>query len=285
MRKLYKIAVGIPTYNRRYFVEANARSLARVKIPDFCDVQIVVADDASTEYDAAYLASIYPENTIVERRSVNSGGADYAIFDLARRCLELNADAILILDSDLVMSKNLIERGLPLLSETHGCVSLFNTSNHPIAEVLGALVVKETVGSAGTLWKRELAQEIVDNVPAGPSWDWRYSEYINKTGRKIYVSSASLVQHIGCWNGQNSSVFSGDYGAGFCDEGPENAYVILEAATAAISALGNKVKELETKLIEQERWIRILEKNSEQANARNLLFRLRRKWKHLMGVS
>lgn len=242
MRNDYKsIAIGIPTYNRKYFVEANAVSLCNAELHKHYDIKILIIDDASHEYTTDYLASIYPAGSLIVQREKNSGSADLAICDLFKRCLALKTDAILLLDSDLIVNKDFIDKGLTLLKDTDGVVSLFNTLNHPIAEDNGALLVKRSVGSAGTLWDRALAEEIAATIESGRQWDWRCCSYINSTNRKIYCSRASLVQHIAYYEGENSSLESGDYGVGFVDSGFENIFITLESIVRAQIRLGSQL--------------------------------------------
>jgi len=293
MRKDYKsIAIGIPTYNREAFVNANATSLRNARFPNYCDVNFLVVDDASVDFNTTYLESVYPAGSRIFQRKENSGSADLAICDLFKRCLELDTDAILLLDSDLIVNKDFIDKGLALLKNTDGVVSLFNTSNHPVAEDHGELVVKRSVGSAGTLWDRRLAEEIAKNIASGPRWDWRFSSYINSTDRKLYCARNSLVQHIGYCEGQNSSLNSGDYGIGFVDSGFENIFITLESIVRAQIRLGGQLAahenlhpfaneqavldNLARRLVELEQRTAKLEKYSVRMRLRRLIHSLKR---------
>src|SRR5262245_59439164 len=104
-----KAAVGISTYNRRHLVELSAASLRSSSIR--ADTALIVIDDASTDYDVDYLRSIYPSFSDVRRRPRNSGGASFANRDVMRQLLETDADAVLLLDSDLLVSSNFLDAG------------------------------------------------------------------------------------------------------------------------------------------------------------------------------
>jgi glycosyltransferase involved in cell wall biosynthesis len=242
MAHVYKnIVIGIPTYNRKIFVDANAEALRNAEMPSDCNITFLIVDDASTEFSTDYLASVYPPGSIVIRRDQNSGGADQAICDLFRRCVERDADAILLLDSDLIVSKSFISKGLSFLGRSDGVVSLFNTLNHPTKEDLGELLVKESVGSAGTFWDGALAREISENIESGRRWDWRFCSYIRDSGRKVFCARNSLVQHLAYYDGQNSNLGSGDYGVGFVETSLENVSLTLESVVRAQIMLGQKL--------------------------------------------
>lgn len=231
------VAIGVPTFNRRIFVEANGRSLRRAAIPPGLEVKLLVVDDASAEYDAAFLAEVYPVGAQILRRESNSGGADHAIADLFQRCLALNADAILLLDSDLIVDPDFLTKGLALLQQSDGMVSLFNTPNHPAREKFGALLRKSSIGSAGALWSRALAEEVRAQVPIGPKWDWRFCAFLEASGRRVLCAEQSLVQHIGFFEGENSSLDYGDYGVGFAAGSFDNLAITLEFLVRAQIAL------------------------------------------------
>lgn len=227
------VAIGVPTFNRRHFVEANARSLRLAASPPGVDVKILVVDDASADYDAEFLRAIYPQGAQVVRRETNSGGADRAIGDLFQRCLALDADAILLLDSDLIVDPNFLARGLALLAESDGLASLFNTPNHVGLETVGELVRKRSIGSAGALWTRACAAEVGVAVPPSEKWDWRFCDYMERSGRRVFCARDSLVQHIGFFEGENSTLDDGDYGVGFALGNFDNVGMTLEALVRA----------------------------------------------------
>lgn len=217
-----KIAIGIATYNRRYLLDIHAQSLCSARLP--ADTKIIVIDDCSTDYDISYLKSIYPANADIRRRSKNSGGADYALRDVMVQLVETGADILVMLDSDLIVASDFLELGIELLSQSDGVLSLFNTPNHPAVDSRGPFVLKKTIGSAATLWRRDLAHEMLAHVGPGPRFDWRFSEFLSNAGYQIYVTKNSRVQHAGFGEGQNSRLHVGDFGVGFSDADIRNAY-------------------------------------------------------------
>ena len=235
-----RVAIGVSTYNRRHLVELCAASLCSSSIP--LDTPLIVVDDVSTEYDVDHLRSIFPKFADVRRRPENSGGASFANRDVMRQLLETDVDAVLLLDSDLLVSSNFLERGISLLPDTDGMLSLFNTPNHPESGARGPFVLKKSVGCAGTLWRRDVAAKVFTAVPAGPRWDWRFSDFLVKAGVEICVVRDSLVQHIGYSYGENSRG-TGDFGVGFSDSDGKNAYRLTELLLADSQAQFLRIQE------------------------------------------
>src|SRR5208282_6179181 len=169
-----KVAIGIPTFNRSHIVEMHARSLSASRLGP--DTIVIVIDDASTEYDIEFLKSIFPSRSDIRRRAKHSGGADLAIRDVMGQLLATDADALMLLDSDMLVAENFLEVGVSLLQESDGIISLFNTPNHPSIGSRGPFVLKRTIGSAGSLWRRDVAEKTLAGVAPGKGWDWRSLE-------------------------------------------------------------------------------------------------------------
>jgi len=176
-----KVAVGIPTYNRADMVRINARYLSRSRLTS--DITLFVVDDASTEYDVVFLREVYPAGTDIQRRDQNSGGADFAAYDLLNRLVATEADVLVLLDSDLIVSREFMVKTLELLPLAKGILSLFNTPAHAAVGSHGPFLLKKTVGAAGTVWPRRLAVETLAGVPPGWDWDWRFSDFLSRRSR------------------------------------------------------------------------------------------------------
>ena len=217
-----------PTFNRSKFVELHARSLCAARLPS--DTLIIVLDDASTEYGVEYLELLFPKGSDIRRRSGNSGAADYAIRNVMEQLLATEADALMLLDSDMLVAEDFIEIGADLLPQSDGMLSLFNTPSHPAYGSRGPFVLKKTVGSAGTLWRRDVAEKMFASVPMGWKWDWRSCAFLVDAGYEICVTRNSHVQHLGFAEGENSSLWSGDFGVGFSDSGIRSGYAVIEQA-------------------------------------------------------
>ena len=223
-----RIALGVPTFNRAQFVELHARSVCAARLPS--DTIIIVVDDASTEYGVQYLQSLFPKGSNIRRRTSNSGAADYAVRNVMEQLLATDADAVMVLDFDMLVAEDFLEAGAQLLPETDGILSLFNTPSHPAYGSRGPFVLKKTIGSAGALWRRDIAEKMLASVGPGYKWDWRFCAFLADAGYDIYVTRNSLVQHLGFSAGENSSLKSGDYGVGFSDHKSQISYALIEQA-------------------------------------------------------
>lgn len=221
-----RIAIGIPTFNRKSLLELSAASISAATLP--ADCKLIVIDDISTEYAPEWLAGLYPAHAEIRVREHHSGGADYATPDLLTALYKTGADILILLDSDLLVRKDFIETALRSLDASDGVVSLFNTSNHPAHAERGDFLIKRTVGIAGTVWKREIMAQILKDVPPGLCWGWRVCDLIASRGIEIHVLKQSAAQHIGYLEGENSNRTAGDLGNGFRDADPFNAYLIGE---------------------------------------------------------
>ncbi len=162
--------------------------------------------------------------------------------------LDTGADAVLLLDSDMVVSRNFLIGGLQILEQTAGFLSLFNTPNHPSVEQRGPITLKRSVGSAATLWRRDLAIRMLKEIPAGVEFDWRFSAFLNRENVEICVASNSLVQHAGFSEGQNHNFASGDIGVGFDDIDAKNAYRLIQLQMFDSQA---RYRELQRQLVEE----------------------------------
>ena len=243
-----RIAIGVATFNRGDLVRMNARSLARSRLPP--GTQILVVDDASSEFGAEFLKEVYREGAEIQRREHNSKGADHALYDLLDRLFATGADALVMLDSDMIVASDFADKVFEFLPQANGILSLFNTPAHPTIGVRGPFVLKRTVGSGGTVWPRDLARQVLDAVPAGSSWDWRFCDFLIDAGYEICVLRDSAAQHVGINAGQNTvAALSGDFGVGFLDHDPQSAYFLIEqigfGTQCALKGLGDSQSKLD----------------------------------------
>ncbi len=227
------VAIGITTFNRPRFVEACARSLARATGSE--DARILVTDDCSTDYDAGFLQACFPAGAAIECQSSNSGGADYACRKMFERLCGTDATILIMVDSDLIFARDFLDQTLGLIKATDGFLSLFNTPTHPAIGTRGGLVLKKDVGAAATVWRSDVAQAMIAATPAGRMFDWRFCEYLTQAHIDIVTVKASLVQHLGFAQGQNSSSRGGDIGIGFADADAFNAYLMQQEIAHALN--------------------------------------------------
>lgn len=189
---------------------------------------ILVIDDASTEYDIEALRPLFPPHAEFIRRPVNSGRADYAAHELMRVFREERTEDILVcLDSDLLVAEDIIATLQDAFPRTDGLLSLLNAPSHP-GTLRDGLLVKRSVGFAGTAWSRAVVAEVLEHVKPSPRYDWDICEHLVAQGREIFCLPHSAVQHLGFAQGQNSHFLRADYGLGFTDTNWWNISAIQE---------------------------------------------------------
>jgi hypothetical protein len=222
-----RVAIGIPTYNRRGLVEACGVSLCSAV--GVHDAEIIVIDDCSSEFDIEFLRGVFPKGASIARRETNSGGADYALYKMLKTLLETGADILIVLDSDMIVSRDFIDRAVALLPKTDGLLSLYNSHKHLGVHACESLMLKNSIGAAGSAWSKELLSELIANVPFETYYDWAFSRYIVKTGKRIMSVRNSCVQHTGLSEGQHAASFlQTDFGIGFVDYHGSNLAVMLD---------------------------------------------------------
>ena len=246
------LAICITTFNRKRLVEANARSLQKAKLTKA--TKIIVLDDASSEFDVAWLKAIYPQSASIFRREATTGDASLAAFDAMSRLVATGADVLLLLDSDFIVNPNFLKPALQQLTKSEGLLSLFNTPTHPTLREEGSLLIKPSVGAAATLWTRECALDVLKNVARGKYWDWRFSSYFENNSKNIYCVKTSLAQHLGLFEGQHLMTGGGDIGIGFDASGSFDEYLLfLEQAVlgqqSALQRLENRIHQIENRFI------------------------------------
>ena len=219
-----QITIGLTTFNRKDTLLKCLPSIKKLSSShDF-----LICDDCSTEYGDDFLINHF-QNWRVYRSSINSGRADFAMAKLMDLFIETGREYLVILDSDLLIDPDLTEFVCSNYHETDGVFSLFNTPAHEHTAVKGQWLIKNIVGSAATVWNKEVLHDVRKNVPLTDRYDWDWSKYLKDNGIDIYVSNRSYVQHLGFANGQNSNNFlMGDLGLNFKKYDEENLQIILD---------------------------------------------------------
>lgn len=209
------ITVGITTWARPDLLETMAASLAGCEGISQCNVRVY--DDASPYWDTAYLEGVFPWAREIVRRDENLG-ADGNMRQMFVDFLSSGDDLLIVADSDLIFRPDMISTAERVIGSTDGYLSVYNSAVHPSFGCCAAdgvsLVLKESVGAAGSVMTRSVVERIIANVPASRSFDWDWSRYLASNGVRLFVTEESLAQHIGV-HGQNSSSFSTEYGLNF----------------------------------------------------------------------
>ena len=74
------------------------------------------------------------------------------------------------------------------------------------------LIIKESIGLAGTVFSREVVEDLLGNVEMKYTtmWDWYFCMYLEEKGKRVFVTKNSYVMHMGI-DGENSNVMLFDY--------------------------------------------------------------------------
>lgn len=225
------ITIGITTYNRKNILSKMAESLylSNLDLP----YNIRIYDDCSSEYSLDYLRKIFPDVKNIVRNEINLK-ANKNIYTMYKDFLNSDDEYLFNADSDLIFSKNWLEKGLNFLHNTDGILSLFNAQNlKPVENINNDLCIKEKIGSAGSLLTRKCVSTIINHIKLSDlddasAFDFKWCELLRKNGRKIYCVRNSLVQHIGI-EGQNSGSHHFDFGIGFHIDNLRNGQFMQEA--------------------------------------------------------
>lgn len=125
--------------------------------------------------------------------------------------------AIMVIDSDTTFAVNwLIEayRAWEKIKDVPeiAAITLFNTDTHKTVEYDGeqidGLVYKESVGGFGTIYKKDIIDNVFSEKPEKNkqgSWDHKIIDYVKKNGLKFCCTKKSYLQHIGYSEGSHIS--------------------------------------------------------------------------------
>lgn len=232
-----QITIAVPTFDRREVLQVTAPT---INAAAECEgVSLRVFDDCSS-LQPHELQGLFPDAAIV-RRPQNLG-ADGQIRQIMVDFLESGDDALLFLDSDLIVSEKAIETVKRMLPRSDGVLSLYNSFRHPAIDELEVngdrLVVKDSMGNAGAAFLRPVVEKIIASVPLSDSFDWDYSTFLRNAGVRLLVTARSYVQHVG-FDGANCGSVYLEFGADFDTEGHqsfERLYRLIECQLPAIAA-------------------------------------------------
>jgi hypothetical protein len=236
------VLIGIPVFNRKQIVATAARSLSLAD--DIASTNILVLDDASTEFDAAFLASIYPHGSRIVRNETPSGRASVVTRMLMEAFLRGPESILIILDSDMIVARDFLRPARELLPLTEGLLSLFHAHTHPGTEA-GPLLRKDAVGFAGTVWTRNLVEEVLAKVTFTIHFDNGICDYLRAQKRGIFSLKESAVQHIGLVFGENSRFGRCDFGLSFTGTEGYNISAIHEVFLLGSQAEFQRLEKLQ----------------------------------------
>ncbi len=131
---------------------------------------------------------------------------------------------LLVLDSDMIVRTDLVQRILAWPLRGDMLLSVYNSGLHPAIRPSAAQFVhKHAMGGTGTVWSREMASLVLENVPSVDarhgSYDLTYSAFLREGGIPLCCSNLSLVQHLGLRGTNNHSFGKIDYGLNYTPDG------------------------------------------------------------------
>lgn len=211
------ILVAIPVHQRGNLARHCFSTVAELELPP--GGEVVVFDDASPSLDVAALLKATQLSARLERLP-SQIGADRMVAHIWRSFLDGPHERLLFIDSDMIANRDAVSVGLGFAAQFDGLLSLYNSTHHQGRERKGDLVSKASVGNAGTLWSRRLAQLALDEVGKMPGIDFAYSRLFDRLGIPISVTAQSRMQHLGVMGVNNRYFGTIDHGLGFVPDAP-----------------------------------------------------------------
>ena len=192
------ITIGITTYNRLHYLKKMSQSLHASHNLATCNIRVY--DDCSVELGIEDLQNLFPDAKEIVVRPENLGPCEN-MRQMYIDFLNTGDDLLVAADSDLIFHPDWISFVLRYFPYTDGILSLYNSVLHKAKKEVRIertkFLQKMHLGSAGVVMHRDIVQEIVDNIPQTKGYDWMWSSYFKKTGKKLLVSKISYIQHIG----------------------------------------------------------------------------------------
>ncbi len=227
---------GICTYNRKEILQRSISSLKNVDCLD--SVDIIIFDDCSTEYDEKYLRDLIPfvSQIIVQPRNF---GADKNTSDMYEFFCTSEYDWLFNADSDLIYSKDIVNKINEYKDTCNGFMTFFNCINHRDVGEKSGFVLKDEVGAAGCLLNKDIVKFILDKIKYRTTgFDVNFSRLLIQSGHDLICTKQSYVQHIGVV-GFNSRNIKFDYGKYFVCEDQTNGEIVEETFERYMEIVGD----------------------------------------------
>lgn len=227
------VMIAVPVHEREALLRHCLTCLRDMRRPP--DSAIVLFDDASpTLRLAPLLAALGVEWDI--RRADRRHGADGSVWRILNAFVDSPHDHLLFLDSDMVANPDALEIGMALRQRFTGLLSLYNSMLHTGVAEGPDLIRKRSVGNAGTLWTRALAERVIAGLGTSPSYiDWRYCDLLRAEGVPIASTARSLLQHIGIGGTNNERFGELEHGLGYTPQTENEARALAFAYDALLS--------------------------------------------------
>jgi len=241
-----KVLLGITTFNRENQVIDLCRSINVADNISKC--KIIFFDDNSEELDFKKIE----ENLIYKfdvKRNKKNLGADLNTYQMYSFFLNSEFDLLVNLDSDMIVNKNFYAIIIANIIHCEGILSLYNSNQHHSIQTVTYnntdFEIKKDIGAAGTVFSKDVIREIIDNVKPSKSFDWDWSKYLVSSGRELYVTKNTYIQHLG-FDGQNcKSLKKLDFGLNYEPDTVESKIIYLKNLENFVLDLPSKMKEIE----------------------------------------
>jgi hypothetical protein len=222
------VLVAIPTREREALVRHCLATAAEMELPPRSE--IMVFDDASPSLD---VAALMESQGLVPRLHANPTrlGASGTTVCIWRHFLGSRHEHLLILDSDMIANRTAVMDGLRLRERFEGLVTLYNSRLHPGVPIAEDVIVKWTVGNAGTFWTRPLAELVLEAFGDTKvvNVDDAYSRLLKSRHIAIVSPSRSRLQHLGTVGTNNRFFGQLEHGLNFR---PDSKRQLLAIAAA-----------------------------------------------------
>jgi glycosyltransferase involved in cell wall biosynthesis len=206
-------SIIIATFNRARFLEQTLRRIAGISIPPGWDVELIVADNASTDDTAAVVRDAKSKNIEVRYLYEGRKGKSNA---LNSSLAQARGEIILFTDDDVAPANNWLESlGRPLLERhcdaAQGCIELAEEVRRPwmTENQVGGLACFKGPGDGPLLFvgaNMGFHRSVLDRVPAfdseiGPGAlglfeDTLFSLQLAEAGFRLrYIAEAVVVHH------------------------------------------------------------------------------------------
>jgi hypothetical protein len=201
--KNLKVTLFLTTYNRIGYVHTFSKWLKTDPGYSSKNVDLVIRDDASSEYDEKYLRKLFPEATILiektHHRADKNIRLNFEWFD------KKNSDILVSIDSDSILLPtwyDFICHNMP----KSGFATLYHSGakHHRTKHCNdGVWCHQKSTGSLGMVLSKNIIHKMLQNNQ-NSAFDWGIVDWLNNENIPIRAPKKSYVLHYGYF-GQNNS--------------------------------------------------------------------------------
>ena len=196
LRHKKTVMVGMATHNRPGYVQLSLKALRESKH----DAHVYIFDDASTEITKKELEQWSGSQMVLLNN--NKKGPDAMARHILETFIAKKYDILVLLDSDMVVSPNWWDALHEGLKHSTGLMSLYRSAapKHRSNICTKYLCKMPSMGNAGTVWRRALAEKMLSEMSARKGgFDWGWSEWCVKNKIPMEALKESAVLHIGMY--------------------------------------------------------------------------------------